>query len=687
MAVVFRAMDERLGRTVAMKVLAPALAGDGQFRERFIRESRAAAAVDHPHIIPVYGAGEADGILYLSMRYVSGGDLRSVMHREGPLPAERTAFLLSPVASALDAAHAAGLVHRDVKPANILVDMSPGRPEHLYLSDFGLAKDAASVAGLTGTGQFLGTADYAAPEQVSGGRAHMQTDQYALACVAFTMLTGELPFARNEPMAVLWAHLNDPPPSVTARRPDLSPAVDQVLARGLAKDPAARYPSCGDFAGALRAALGAGPYSVPADVPAPAFPGQSARAGLDIGGTGGTEGGAALAGATRPPGMPAGRRRGVLAAASGVAAVAGAAVLVAASLHHGSGNPRQSSSGSTAGQASSPKAAAPKAAASATGGTGGKPAGRGAVTGRPVRFTNPGSVPNVATAFSTDGSLITVGTNGTAYIWDVTARAETSDMAAPGGYTFQRAAVSPDGGTIAAQASGGAAYIFRGGTTSSTLPAGERLYPGSIATAGLTLATEDAARTGVDVWVGPLATAPHETLINPDNGADLTSVALSVDATTVAASDESGRTDVWNANTHARTHVLEPPDRSVVNCSVFSFGGGVLVDGSGLLVTGDRDGRAYLWNATTGALLRSVRDPRGSVDRVAISIGGSLLATAGTGNAIYLWNTTTGASLGMIRDPGGVGVTSLAFGGTMDTKLAVADKNGTTYVWTLRASA
>ena len=237
MAVVFRSTDERLGRTVALKVLAPTLAGDSQFRERFIRESRAAAAVDHPHIIPVYGAGEADGILYLAMRYVSGGDLRSVMHREGPLPAERAAFLLSPVASALDAAHAAGLVHRDVKPANILVDTSPGRPDHLYLSDFGLAKEAASVAGLTGTGQFLGTADYAAPEQISGGRAHQQTDQYALACVAFTMLTGTLPFARDAPMAVLWAHLNDPPPSVTVRRFDLSPAVDQVLARS--QDPAA----------------------------------------------------------------------------------------------------------------------------------------------------------------------------------------------------------------------------------------------------------------------------------------------------------------------------------------------------------------------------------------------------------------------------------------------------------------
>jgi hypothetical protein len=690
MAVVFRASDERLGRTVALKLLAPALAGDGGFRERFIRESRAAAAVDHPHIIPVYGAGEAGGILYLAMRYVSGGDLRSVMHREGPLPAERAAFLLSPVASALDAAHAAGLVHRDVKPANVLVDMSPGRPDHPYLSDFGLAKGAASVAGLTGTGQFLGTPDYAAPEQISGGPTHSQTDQYALACVAFTMLTGALPFAREAPMAVLWAHLNDPPPSVTARRFDLSPAVDQVLGRALAKDPAARYPSCGAFADALRAALGTGPYSVPA----PAYRGQSAHGGMPAPASGPVTAGsarAALGGATGPGTSrryrgAGGRRRGVLAAVAAAIVLAGVAGAVAALVHPGSGTPRQTSSGNAGGQATR-EATTPKATAPATGAAGVKPGDSGAVTGQPMRFPNPGSVPNVATSFSTDGSLITVGTNGTAYTWDTTARSVTAQMAAPRGQDFQRAALSPDGQTMAVQADGGVTYIFRGMTSpSATWPAGERLYPGSIAISGDTIATADAARTGVDLWVGPLSTAPAGTLINPDHGAQLTSVALSADGTTVAASDDSGRTYVWNANTATRTHVLKPPDGSDVTCSVFSFGSGVFNAGESLLVTGDRDGRAYLWNAATGTLFRSVRDPGGSVATVAISFGGSLLATAGTGNAVYLWDATTGASLGTIRDPGGDGVKSLAFGtntDTMDASLAVADKNGTTYVWTV----
>lgn len=703
MAVVFRARDQRLGRTVALKILAPTLAGDGEFRERFIRESRAAAAVDHPHIIPVYGAGEADGILYLAMRYVSGGDLRSLMHREGPLPAERAAFLLSPVASALDAAHAAGLVHRDVKPANVLIDMSPGRPDHPYLSDFGLAKGAASAAGLTGTGQFLGTADYAAPEQISGGRPHVQTDQYALACVAFTMLTGVLPFARDEPMAVLWAHLNDPPPSATARRFDLSPAVDQVLGRALAKNPVARYASCGAFADALRTALGAGPYSVPT----PAYPGQSARGGTPapppgtptapsahgrlgwatgpgaragVAGrpvTGGTDSGAALAGAGRPPLKPGGRRRGVLAGAATATLLASAAV-VAVLLHPGSAKPQQNSGGNPGGQATG-RTGSPKVAVSATG----KPTGGAAVTGRPVRFTNPGSVPNVAAVFTSDGSLVTVGTNGTAYTWDTTAGQQTAAMAAPRGQDFQRAAFSPDGQTMAVQADGGVTYIFRGmSSPAATWPAGERLYPGSIATAGDTIATEDRARTGVDLWVGPLASAPAGTLINPDHGAQLTSVALSVDGKIVAASDDSGRTYVWNANNATQTHVLKPPDGSDVNCSVFSFGGGALDADNGLLVTGDRDGRAYLWNAATGALIRSVRDPSGIVDTVAISVGGRLLATAGSGNAIYLWDATTGASLGTIKDPGGDGVNSLAFS-MMGTQLAVADKNGTTYVWTL----
>ena len=259
-AAVFRARDERLGRVVALKLLAADLTKDDAFRRRFLREARAVAAVDHPHIIPVYEAGEADGVLFIAMRFVAGSDLRAVVGREGGLPSERAAAIFSPVASALDAAHASGLVHRDVKPANMLVDAGPGRPEHVYLSDFGLVRGMLSSSGLTRAGQFLGTPDYAAPEQISGAAVDGRADQYALACVAYTLLTGSVLFERDQAMATLYAHLFKPPPRVTKVRPDLPAAADQVLARALAKEPKARYDSCGAFADALRQALGLGPY-------------------------------------------------------------------------------------------------------------------------------------------------------------------------------------------------------------------------------------------------------------------------------------------------------------------------------------------------------------------------------------------------------------------------------------------
>jgi len=365
-----------------------------------------------------------------------------------------------------------------------------------------------------------------------------------------------------------------------------------------------------------------------------------------------------------------------------VAALAASAAFAVFMMHLTSGTKTQASNGISGGQVAR-SAGAPKSAASATGGAA-RPGDSGAVTGPPVRFTNPGSVPNVATAIDSDGSLVTVGTNGTVYAWDTTARQVTSQTAAPRGADFQRAAISPGGDTEAVQASGGTTYILQGqASPADTLPAGERLYPGSIALSGLTIATGDAAGTGVDVWADvAFSSKPAVTLSNPDGGAAVTSVALSVDASLVAASDDSGRTYVWNANTATDLHVLKPSDGSAVNCSVFSYGGGAVNADNGLLVTGNRDGRAYLWNAATGTLIRSVRDPDGSVDTVAVSFGGSLLATAGSGNAVYLWDATTGASLGTVSDPGGDGVVSLAFD-SEDSQLAVADKNGTTYVWTL----
>jgi serine/threonine protein kinase len=260
MAVVFRARDERLQRRVAMKILAPALAADEEFRHRFIRESRAAAAVDDPHIIPVFEAGDGEGVLFIAMRYVPGGDVRTLLRRTGPLPGWRAMAIISPVASALDAAHGTGLVHRDVKPANMLVDTRPGRPDHVYLSDFGLSKAAIS-AGPTISGQFLGTPGYSAPEQIEGRPVDGRADQYSLACAAFELLCGEAPFPRDHVTAVIWAHMSERAPMLTSRRPDLPPGVDGVLARALAKAPGDRYASCREFADALRETLDLAAYN------------------------------------------------------------------------------------------------------------------------------------------------------------------------------------------------------------------------------------------------------------------------------------------------------------------------------------------------------------------------------------------------------------------------------------------
>jgi serine/threonine-protein kinase len=268
MAVVFRARDGMLGRLAALKVLSPSLAANQEFRTRFLRESRAVASVEEPHIIPVYGAGEVDGVLYIATKFVSGGDLADVLQRAGgALEPGRSVAFIEQVGAALDAAHAAGLVHRDVKPGNVLVDVVPGRDEHAYLSDFGLSKPSMAVSGLTATGTFLGTPDYAAPEQIKGLPVDGRGDQYSLACMAFALLTGNLPFRRPESMATLFAHLNDPVPPVTRFRGDLPPGTDAVLARGLAKEPRERYESCGAFAAALRNVLTAVDRSRPPHAP------------------------------------------------------------------------------------------------------------------------------------------------------------------------------------------------------------------------------------------------------------------------------------------------------------------------------------------------------------------------------------------------------------------------------------
>ena len=263
MGFVYEAEHAVLGRKAALKTLLPELVDDADFRTRFISESQTVAALDHPSIIPIYDAGEADGVVYIAMRHVGGGDLYQLLE-SGPLDAERAITILEQVAAGLDAAHASDLVHRDVKPGNVLIESS-GR---VYLTDFGIAKRARSK-GVTQTGFFVGTLDYAAPEQIRGESVGSPADVYAFGCLLFECLTGRKPFARESEVAVMHAHLQDPPPIASEARPRLPTAVDAVFAQALAKEEDARFDSCRELIEAARACLGAA-TSVASPAPSPA---------------------------------------------------------------------------------------------------------------------------------------------------------------------------------------------------------------------------------------------------------------------------------------------------------------------------------------------------------------------------------------------------------------------------------
>ncbi len=351
MSVVYLAEDRRLGRRVAIKVLAPELAADDSFRTRFTRESQLAAGLEHPNIVPVYEAGEVDQHLFIAMRYVRGNDLRTLISNEGPLGPDRTVALLRPVAAALDTAHRRGLVHRDVKPGNILVAIDEGE-EHPYLSDFGLTKHTSSKSGLTKTGQFMGTVDYVAPEQIKGEEVDGRTDEYSLACVVYQCLTGEVPFNKPADVATMFGHLQDPPPKVSATRPDLPVEIDDVVATGMAKERDGRFPTCTAMLDALARTVGlpSGPRPAPLDATVvatppqpgsgpmlPAAPQPSASAGSSASATAASTAASAPSTAQGAGGGPVAARPGrsnarLFAIIGGAVAVLVAVVLVIASL-------------------------------------------------------------------------------------------------------------------------------------------------------------------------------------------------------------------------------------------------------------------------------------------------------------------------------------------------------------------
>ncbi|MFB9471027.1 serine/threonine-protein kinase [Nonomuraea salmonea] len=276
MAVVYLALDPRLSRRVALKILNPVLSVDDRFRQRFILESRTVASIEHPNIIPIYEANaDADGVLYIAMRYVDGLDLRRLIHDRGPLPLGPANQIFAQTAAALDAAHAHDLIHRDIKPANILL-----AGDHVYLTDFGITKHRSSISGLTQTDQFIGTPRYMSPEQINKEHIDGRCDQYALACVVYEALSGRLPFQRENDIALLWAHLAEQPVPLSQIRPELPPQVDAVMSRALAKSPEQRYATCSEFVAALRDAIsgpaydpyggpGSGPHLIPRPSPSP----------------------------------------------------------------------------------------------------------------------------------------------------------------------------------------------------------------------------------------------------------------------------------------------------------------------------------------------------------------------------------------------------------------------------------
>ena len=261
MGVVYRATDLTLDRPIALKVLSEDLAGDPVFRRRFVMESKLAASLDHPNVIPIHAAGEHDGILYIAMRLVPGEDLRNLVRGHGRLEPERAVRLIAQVASALDAAHAHGLVHRDVKPANVLVTPE----DHVYLTDFGLSKRVGADSQATRTGMVLGTLDYIAPEQIRGEAIGPYTDIYSLGCLIMHLLTGRVPFTVATEEGKMWAHFSEPPPLPSARVDDLGSSFDAIVARAMSKRPQDRYATAGEVASAIVAA--GAPRATPARAP------------------------------------------------------------------------------------------------------------------------------------------------------------------------------------------------------------------------------------------------------------------------------------------------------------------------------------------------------------------------------------------------------------------------------------
>jgi serine/threonine protein kinase len=346
MGILYLAQEPGLQRRVALKLIAPEAAADEVFARRFAEESRIAAAIEHPNVVPIYAAGEEDGVPWIAMRYVAGSDLGRRLAQAGRLDPAEAVALVAQVGNGLDAIHAAGLVHRDVKPANVLLG-GGADAAHAYITDFGVARNVATESGLTQTGRFVGTLDYVAPEQISGEAIDARVDVYALGCLLYKLLTGEVPFPREGEAARLYAHLHDPPPAPSLYVPGLPMALDDVVIRAMSKSPGDRYPSAGDLGRAAQAALSGAAVPLPERTVAtgaaatreretPLDPTESAKTIPEEGFS-----------RTREAGAPPSRRRPLLVAAL-VALVAAAVVVALVASGGGDGSGVDGAVGDTA---------------------------------------------------------------------------------------------------------------------------------------------------------------------------------------------------------------------------------------------------------------------------------------------------------------------------------------------------
>jgi serine/threonine protein kinase len=689
MAVVFRAHDVRLNRTVGLKIVAPEHAADESYKQRFISESRAAAAVDHPHIVPIYEAGQARDVLFIAMRFVRGGDVSSLV-RAQPLAASRAAEIVRQAASALDKAHAHGLVHRDIKPENMLLetdrDQDNDRADHVYLSDFGLSKGVLRASGPTPTGLFVGTLDYISPEQLEDKPLDGRADQYSLGCSAFKMLSSEPPFRRNSGPALIAAHLWAPPPLLTSLRPDLAGDVNLVLAKALAKSPQDRYRTCAEFARALTDALArpagdptqAPPARLrqpePVDAPIQAGRPDAATPELAMPGQGWTPQPAPAAPQPAPAAPTPGSRSGTsrtrkiaIGSAAGLVVLAGIGLALAQVLaspprssnaagsthaarsrHHKGAQESLSSTGPTANPTSSSRSPGPTntPAATSTGApnTGDSaPAANGAPAGpKPATVLNPGTG-NLGTnsvAFSATGVLATGGASGKTFLWNPADGNLITTVTDSGSRGVLGVAFSPTGATLA------------------TADQNHRCYVWNSANGSLIRTVTDPGSNGV------------------------LAVAFSPNGKLFATGDQNHHIYLWNSGSGDLVRTLTDPRSMGVDTLAFNPSGS-------MLAAGDYNGFTYLWKVATGGLTASLVAPSGAsaVDAVAFSPDGNVVAAGAYDGTTYLWQVASLSLSATLTDPGSdTGVEAVAFSPDGRT-LAAGDTDGSTYLWNLSDGA